>query len=152
MKKSFPQKSIRILVGIVALILLISIGYLLTSAYFLVWLVDASCGTTDVFQSEISPNGLYRAVVYNYSCFPSPINSIEVSIVPWFVETPDHDGNIAVFAIRGKWNPKNVIVTWKDNASLQVDTYGRTYITNGVKLKEKHWLFISIDYPHFSQD
>ena len=114
---------------------------LLNFAIYLFVAVGGFCATTEIIKEEYSPNGLFKIIIYEYNCGATDDYSTNVSIYPFYVDTPLVRGNI--LRKTGYPDLSTVNVTWIDNKSILVDydpDYSFWYSV------DEYWHFFKVVY------
>lgn len=96
-----------------ALILLLCVGgWLLLDSFG-----DAMCGN-EVFQEVVSPDGRYKAVVFQRDCGVTTGFSTQISILRAEQELEDDPGNIFIMDGHPEWT--HVAITWVDAETISI--------------------------------
>lgn len=80
--------------------------------------VDGMCGNT-IYSEAYSPDGRYKAVIFQRDCGATTDISTQVSIIKMNTELKNDSGN--VFVVKGPPDLKSPKLTWVSNTELLID-------------------------------
>lgn len=107
------------------------------------YIFDGTCGS-ELFKSVISPDGKYKAVIYQFDCGATTGFSTQVSILGVNEDLDESEGNI--FSSDGHPNDVALEVQWPSDNQLNIHKHA------GVKVYKQEvslgWLWNKIDITY----